>query len=368
MKKYLVITIFVCLLIVFVKYCFSNYDIVYNIDNYDIHTIYKNKRFYFEIKDNNITYNFDIYSKRKLNKAIIKKIKIINLDNYKCIYPVIKELDTYPLCYDINNNYLVDYNLIDDVLLDEYKTSSTIIEKPNKDFIYYNNLNSNEYIALWAYNGYIIMNDKKYNIIKLFNKDKYDNNLSYIIDDTIYMPNYNEEYEYTTLIALNLTSQKISKLKLNYKIDYDSYIVGNIKNNLYIFDNKSSVLYEINIKNGQTNIKSSNEKGYVKYENNKFIKCSKTEYKNDKIKYNINDTNYIYETNNKTYRYIKDNKKIKIKINDKEIIKVFEKDNNLFYILDDSFYIYSPIKGYNKIFYSYELSFNNSNSVFMYIK
>ena len=368
MKKNLLIILLISLLLILIKYYYSNYEINYNINSYEIYTKYNNSRFYFEIKDNKIVYNFDIYMRRKFNKMIIKDIKNINIDNYKCIYPVIDNINTYPLCYDLNNNYLIDYNLIDSELLDEYKISSSIIEKPNKDFIYYNNLNKNEFIALWVYNGYNIMHNKEYNFIKLFNKDRYDSSLSYIINDTIYMPNYDEEYEYISLISLNLTTQKTNKIKLDYKIDYDSYVVGNIKNNLYIFDNKSSILYEINVKNGKTNILSSNEKGYVKYENGKFIKCSKTEYKNDKIKFNKNKLNYKYDINKETYKYIKDNEKIKTKINNKEIINIYEKDNNLYYILEDSFYVYNPLIGNTKIFYNYELSFNNSNIVFMYIK
>ena len=69
-----------------------------------------------------------------------------------------------------------------------------------------------------------------------------------------------------------------------------------------------------------------------------------------------------------TYKYIKDNEKIKTKINNKELINIYEKDNNLYYILEDSFYAYNPLIGNTKIFYNYELSFNNLNTVFMYIK
>ena len=368
MKKKLLIILFISFVIILYKFYFSNYEISYNLNNYDIYTKYNNNRYYFEIKDNNITYNFDVYEKRKLSKVFINNIKKIEINDYDCIVPSIKTLDSYPLCYDKKNDFQIDYNLIDSELLDDYKINTSIIEKPNKDFIYYNNLNKNEYIALWTYNGYIIMNDKKYNIVKLFNKDKYDNTLAYIIDDTIYMPNYDQEYEYNSLIALNIVNQKSAKLNLNYSIDYDSYIVGNIKSKLYIFDNKSAILYEINTKNGETKIFSSNEKGYVKYENNKFVKCSKQEYKVDKIKFNNNDSIYTYEYKNGTLKYLKYNKNIKTKINNKEIINIFENNNNLYYILDNYCYLYNPKDGNSKVFYNYELSFNNANTVFMYIK
>ena len=50
------------------------------------------------------------------------------------------------------------------------------------------------------------------------------------------------------------------------------------------------------------------------------------------------------------------------------MIKIFANKNDLYYIQDNSFYKYNPLRGSIKIFYDYELSFNNSKSVFMYYK
>ena len=368
MKKILLYSIVICMLLILIKYHFSNYKIEYNVDNYSIKTDYKNNRFFFEIYNGNTIYNFDVYSKRNFSKTKIKNIKEINFSNYKCIYPVIKNIETYPLCYDENSSTLVDYNLIDAKELEEYKTESKTINKPNKNFVYYNNLSKNDFVALWTYKGYIIMNNNNYNMINLFQKDRYDNNLSYIIENTIYMPNYDEEYEYKNLVSLEITNQKISKIELDNYIDYDSYIVGNINNYLYIYDNKSSILYEINIKNGKTIIKGNNEIGFVKYENGKFISCSRNEYKNNKITFNKKNTNYNYEINESTYKSIKDNDSIKTKINDNEINVIYEKNNVIYYILEDGFYRYDPITGSSKIFYDYELTFNNTSMIYMYSK
>ena len=368
MKKIFIIIIMLSLILIIAKYYFSNYEIQYKLNNYNIYTKYKNKRFYFEISNNDIIYNFDIYANRTLNKTKIKDIKKISIEGYNCIYPIIEKMNTYPLCYDINFGELVDFNLIDDDALEEYKETTASVDKPNKDFVYYNNLGKNDYVALWNYKGFTIMNDSKYNIINIFNKDRYDNNLSYIINENIYMPNYDEQYEFKKIISLNIVTQKINYIDLNYTIDYDSYIVGNIKNKLYIFDNKNDILYEINSKNGKTTILSNNAKGYVKYYNGKFISCSKSEYKVDKITFINNNSLYNYEFNNGTYKMIKDNDKIKTKINNDNILKVYEKNNNLYYVLNDSFYIYNPLTGNNKVFYDYELSFNNTKSVFMYSK
>lgn len=368
MKKNLFLLIIISLVVILTKYYISNYKIEYKVNGYDVKTIYKDKRFYFEI-NKDITYNFDIYEKRKLSKTKISSIKEIEVPNYSCIMPIIKNIDTYPLCYNTETKEYVDYNLIDDDNLKEYKKTSNIEVKPNKDFEYYNILRSNEYIALWTYKGYIIMNGDSYKNVNIFKKDRYDNSLSYIIDNTIYMPNYDEEHEYSKLIKLNLETHKIESISLDKKIDFDSYIVGNIKNKLYIFDNKNSILYELNLKNSKLTIQGSIEKGFVKYKDGEWITCSKTEYKINKIKINgSNNSNYIYTINNGLYKQTKENKNITTKITNNISNIIYEYNNDIYYIYEDGLYLYNPLKGNNKVFYNYELNFNKDNTIFMYIK
>ena len=365
MKKSLIIVIIICSLVIVLKYRFSNYDITYKVDNYNIKTVYKNKRFYYEINDNENTYNFDIYSSRSFNKNMISSIKEISDESFKCIYPVIKGKNTYPLCY-LNGVY-TDYNLIDSELLSEYKKEKIDISKPSKDFVYHNNLSSDEYVALWNYKGYIVMNDKQYKNVDLFTKDKYDNSLAYIIDDSIYMANNDEEHEFTKLIKLNLRTLEKDEIKIGHNVDFDSYIVGNIKNKLYLFDNKYSILYEIDVKKKKVEIIGNNEKGYVKYENGNFITCSKSEYKVNKIKINNKKSNYTYSDDG-IYKAYNDNKKILLKINNNTNKIVKENYDDIYYQYKDNFYKYNPYNGSELIFYNYELTFNSENTIFVYNK
>ena len=367
MNKKFVYIIILFLIVAFLKYRFSNYNIEYKIDNFQIKTIYKNKRFYYEINDGNKVYNFDIYKNRSFGKTKISKIETISDETFNCIYPTIKDISTYPLCY-VSDVY-TDFNLIDSELLETYKEEEIEPEKSNKDFIYYNNLTDDEYIALWNYKGYIIMNGKSFNNVELFNSDKYDNSLAYLINDTIYMPNNDEEHEYTSLVALNIKTRSTDLIELGHSIDFDSYVVGNVDKYLYIFDNKYSVLYEINTKNHKVDILSNNEKGFVKYENGKFVTCSKNEYKVDKIKYNKETkSNYTYLTSTGLYKTIKDNKNIKQKIINNDVNIINENNNEIYYQFEDSFYRYNPIYGSKKVFYNYELTFNSNNTIFVYIK
>jgi hypothetical protein len=117
MKKKISMVFIFLLLIIVVKYFTSNYEINYKIDNHKVKTVYKDKRYYITIDDK---YDFDVLSKRGLSKLKIKKIIEIDDDNLKCVYPVIKNIKTNPLCY--YNDIYTDYNLIDNELLNEYKT------------------------------------------------------------------------------------------------------------------------------------------------------------------------------------------------------------------------------------------------------
>lgn len=364
MKKKLVIFVLTSITLLFIKYYTSDYTIKYQVNNYDVLTIYKDNRLYFEITKDKEIYNFDIYTKRNLSKTIIKDIKIIKDETINCIYPIIKDYKTYPLCYE--NGIYKDYNLIESELLTKYQKNKESTEKEKNDFEYYNQLNKNQYVALWNYNGYIIMNDKTYKNIEIFNKDTYDNTNAHIVNETIYMQNYDQEYEYSELIALNIKTHKTSKIEIGYNIDSNSYIVGNIGKYLYIYDDKHSVLYEINIKKQETKIISNNEIGYKKYNGEEFVKCSKSEYKVDKIKYDFDDSNYIYKYNEGLYKKINENQ-IEQLINNNDVKIIKEYHNDLFYSYENNFYIYNPLEGSRRVFYNYELKFNNNNNIFVYI-
>ena len=70
MKKSTLISIFIAVILLFIKYYTSDYNIEYTVDKYDVITRYKDNRLYYEIKNENEIYNFDIYMKRNLSKTM----------------------------------------------------------------------------------------------------------------------------------------------------------------------------------------------------------------------------------------------------------------------------------------------------------
>lgn len=357
MRKILVAFCTICLTLIIYKYNFSDYSLEYKINNYSIKTIYSDNRLYYEI-DNK--YNFDVYKNSYFKKYLISDIRVLDVSDYECILPVIDGIDTYPLCYKDGN--MISYYLIDSDVLSEYKKyydNSTL-----KVFDYYNNLS--DYSAIWNYKGYYILHSNNYYNIELFNNDKYDNSLSFIYNDVIYTPNYEEDHTFSSFVTLNIKSRKVSKIDLSYDIDYDSYIVGLYENNIYLFDNKYSILYEFNPRKEKLSIKGSNSKGYTRFENGNEVSCSKSEYKVNKIK---------YDSDNSIYKYIKDdtgvyriinNSSIRTYISFDDIKIIYKVRNSIYYIYKDSVYKYNDISGSEKIVTYSELEFNNDNMIFMY--
>ena len=362
MKKKLFIIFLILTLLVTIKYFISDYKIVYILDNHKVETTYKDSRFYISIDDK---FNFDIYKKRGISKLKIKKIKVIESDNLICLYPEIKNINTYPLCY-YNEEY-VDYKLINNEVLNEYKTIQEFESDGN--FYFNNSLTKKEYVYLWNYKGFYQMNNDKLETLDLFKEGKYDNSLMYKIDDKIIFPNYDQEYEFNELYVLDMLNGKMNKIESKYDISYNSYIVGNIGRILYLFDIKESYLYEIDTKRLTIRLVGSEELGYFKYEGDKKVDVNVTEYKNRNIKYNNEiESNYKYEiVDNKLYKsYIEDD--LKLKIFEGNSIKIIgEYKDILYFVSEDKFYKYTP-KELVKVFNYFELNFNENNIIYTYNK
>lgn len=360
MKKKIAIVFLFLILLIIIKYFFSNYKTTYFLDNHKIITTYKNKRYYINI-DNK--YNFDIYKKRGIFKFKIKNIKTIEYENLKCLYPEIKNVKTYPLCY-YKGEY-VDYKLINDEVLNKYKEQKKY--DSNGNFYFNNNLTSREYVYLWNYKGFYQMNNNVLETLDLFNEGKYDNSLMYQIGNKILFPDYNQEYEFNRFYLINMTNNKISEIKSKYEISYNSYIVGNIQKKVYLFDIKKLNLYEIDLKRLNIRLIGSEDLGYYKYENGKEILVTSNEYKNKSIDYKQKIiSNYKYEiVNDKLYKsYLEEKLKMKI-FEGKNIRIIGEYKDVLYFVSEDKFYKYTPNE-LSKVFNYFELNFNENNIIYIY--
>ena len=79
MRKVLLYSIIILFIVIVLKYSLSSYKIEYNVSGFNIKETYKNKRFYFEIKDKDKIYNFDIYANRKITKTLMFQLCLTTL-------------------------------------------------------------------------------------------------------------------------------------------------------------------------------------------------------------------------------------------------------------------------------------------------
>lgn len=380
-RNIMIIILTILVIILIIRYVTINYSITYNVDNYTIKEYYKNNRMYFEIQDNSeyksglddviysFTYNFDMSMKRKLFKKMINRVEKVEHDDEVCIYPNIKGKKTYPLCY--KNGEQTSYYLMENNEMKDFINSLGINEsnEPSLDtFKFYNNLSKNEYIAVYKYNGFYILNDDKIKSINLFDKDRYDNTPCIRVDNYLILPE-EAEYEFKKFIVIDLKTNKYTYIEGNQDISFDSIFLGYIKKKVYLLDNKNSKEYEIDLKEKEIKLIGDYEKGFRVYRDGKLKTGMISELK-ENIGFGNEEviSNYEYKViDNKLYKMFKDNQDIKTVLYNKEVNIIKEYDNELFFLDNDTLYKYNPLSGIKIILKNEEINYNQTNFIYIYI-
>ena len=371
MKKKIILIVFGVLIVLFlVKYFVSNYNIKYDINNYDISESYENGKYYFEVTNDNLSFNMLFYNKRKLSKKLLKEISVFEGENYNCVDVKSIFYEHYPVCYDRDNN-LIHYSLITDNDIKNYLNDLGIIQSTeveyDDEFYFTNSLNSGEYIAVWKYDGFYWLDENGVKSIDIFDKDRYSNNLSYLYDEILFLPNYDEDLFFTEFILFDITDGSYKLYSTDYEISYDAYIAGTNKNNIYLFDRKNDNLYEINVKKGKIECVGNKENGFVKYENGKKADATLKEYDEKYIMYfDVLYNNIVVDGLNYYFSY---NDNIITEFMSEEDFSVVHINNNdIYYISNDNLYVFNPIRGHKLLLHYFELNFNDNNRIFTYNK
>ena len=365
MKRYIVLILFLLSLIVIIFYLKADYSIDYKINKIKVMEKFENNRYYFFI-DNK--YQLDVYSKRKFNKKLITNIKRVKDNNEECLILTSKKLEVYPLCY--KDNKQISYDLIESKKLKKYfNAKENIKEDKDKSFEFFNNLDSNTYIAVWKYNGFYIMNEDEINTLNILKDDRYSNDLSVIAEKYIFLPDYDSEHVFNAYYKVDITKNKYKKIEIPFDIDYDSYILGTNEEFIYIYDKKYKTEYEINIKKDKVKVIGNEEDGYIKYTNGKESKTSWSKLDSGKIKFTFNkDSNYTYKVNNNLTMKMKENNKLETIIYDKKVDYIDEYQNHVYFLDGEYLYDFIPYYGSKKIARNFEWNFNKDNTIFIFNK
>ena len=203
MKKKLVIVLTLVLVIVVIKYFTGNYTITYKVGDYSIKEVVKDSDIYVEVTDKDgVIYNFLKTGNRNITKKMVSKIT----SEDGCIKP--------------NGFYYVCNS---DTL--EVKDLGVSYVKNLKDFNFNGNLNSNEHVLIWKYDGFYYLNGSEYKTINIFKKDRYSNDLMVIKDKYLVFPNYSEEYMFDGFIIMDVSTGKYKEFSTNFSISYESEYV-----------------------------------------------------------------------------------------------------------------------------------------------
>ena len=291
----------------------KNYKNSYNVDGYNITEKYdkKDKIYSFILQNENGDYVYAVkdkyYNKHRQISKIIKENNLLKIKTY--------DIDDFYINIDIY----------------EYKAN------------YY----------IWNYTGFININKKNKEIIKLFEKDLYDIDLVYTFDNYILVADYSNKYYFNKMHLLNTSNNKIKVVNLDSNVYFNSYFLGKHKKYIYLYDMQENIEYKINpFKNFIQNT------SYGIYDNNSWKKISKNKLDKGNVSFIIKK-DFYYQLDNEILYYVTPVNRIKI--TDMKVSKIVKSDdNNCYFISNDSMY-YADKNNISKLLSYSEWNFNYSN-------
>ena len=362
----LVIFIFlIALTIIFSIFSTKSYSTEYSIFEYDISENYdkEKKVYYFEIIRDELIYPFIYKSEYQKDRKLIKDIKEYKEDDYICLTIHSSIVNTTPLCS--YKKQLIDYHLVPETIKEKI---STYLKQPFQTEIKESNYeiyNTEDNLFIWAYKGFNYINNGKIKLIKFFEEDIYEIPLATKINNLLFIPDYEQKYNFNKVYIINLDTLEVDEWKLKYEISYDSYVAGTNDISIYIIDKKNKIEYELVPERKKMRILATKSQQATIYENGIARKepmsklVTKEQYFNYRGYYNYiveNDTLYMTHLDNT----------IKTKVSEQKITSlVYTYDDNAYYLVNDTLYRYNLKYGETKLMKYSEWSINYKNLIFI---
>lgn len=363
----LIIIISIILLIFIIKLNLKkSYSIDYKIDEFNITENYSktDKVYFFKITYEEQTFSLMSSIKYQRKNKIIKEIEPYTEGETTCLKVMSEDTTLSTVC--TQNSEQIDSHLITDYLKEqlEINEESENVHYENDKYKIYNNEHE---LLIWQYKGfdYFENNLKDHNFLELFSKDIYSVPLTAIINDYLFIPDYEQNYVFNKAFVINLKKQKIEEWELDYDISYDSYILGVNEKSIYLVDKKSKIEYElVPHKQKMRIVGTVNKKGII-YQNGKAEKVSLTKLVNENQKFTYkHKINYHLEDGTLYKTYLEDDNKIKIS-NEKVDKIILTREDDIYYLSKDTIYKYNEIKKERKLIEYSELEFNSDSLIFI---
>ncbi len=333
-KKVLTVIIIILLMSVAVIYFYykeKSYEYEYKIDEFTIVEKYDvDKSYYIYNIEGKETYKFNINENYIPGKKHITKITESN----NCL-EIKGSLEFYVICKtDEELTYSFNYVMKNQKHEDSF------------DNIKIYDTNSYSFL-LWNYKNFIRINDEDIEEINIFEDDIYNPSLIVNLGQKLFIPNYDEEYYFSSYYTIDFKSGDINEIKIASEINFDFAYTNYEDGILNIYDKKNNKEFIITIKNGE--IKTKNQ---IEYSNNEL-----------ESKYpNLNTSFYSIVNNNLQYK-IGDYKIILDDINIDKII--YQQNNEVVFLSATKLYHFSLSKGITLLLENPEWEFNNENLIYI---
>ena len=195
----------------------------------------------------------------------------------------------------------------------------------------------------------------------MFSKDIYNLNLIYQYDNYLLIPDYEQDYIFDKIYVINTEKAQKSTINLRFETYFDSYFLGNYKNDVYLYDLKNNQEYYIDIKKGK--IYKTENKILV---NNEWQKISSQTFQKEKPTFTKDKAITYIINNNKLYEKIYNSNNLYL-VSNREVKQIVKVDNlDVYYISSDTLYKYNPIDGEKALLRYSEWNFNYKNMVFIF--
>lgn len=406
-RKVFRIVLLVCLILIII-YIFKNFkdehsiDYILTTDNNSYRIVEKynfkdSDRYFFSIIDRgNTKYLFTTSNGFGKKKKVITDIKLYEKGSLKCILPIYENESVGQLICNQDGLQVSYFHLLDssneeiNTLLefaskDGFKviddSKSDIKEKVDNYYFYRNNILDNVVFTMWFYKGFYVIDSNDIVRKEYFNRDKYENNLSLLVDNKYIFVNSDKgSLDYDEILMYDIDSGKTKSINLDGVISNNSYFNGVYDDLIYLTDINNKLQYTIDLNEGKVKTIGSRKEKFVRIYDNKLDKVSTKEFFSKKIYFDEvdisnelekfdatsvkvdNDIYYYIDSNNTVYMVYRDYMNVPILLFNLESISEWKVNNgSIIATSGDTLYYYDDVFGLRKILVNSELKYNYKN-------
>lgn len=352
----------VCFLIGIVVFLPKSYQNEYVVDGIKVLEQYDKKRnsYFFTFETDQFQYITTFQKDYTRKKQQVLGIELFTEQDETCLKIKSDTLYFTPLCE--RKKEQITYHLASEAMKahfdEEYFPSAPKVSLKNEKLEVFSTLSHTYYI--YNYKGFYKVQDQGITSISLFSKDVYDAPLITQVNDFLVIPDYEQNFYFQKVYFLNMQTGEVIPVEFKESIYFDSVILGAYENSLYLLDKHEKIEWKLDVKKRSLEKVSHGELGKIYQEEWKEKSINRILEDHDTFQYS---KNISYFSKEGIYANILDKRILVSSLKPKKI--VFEFGDEVFYIVDDSFYAYSNYYGETLLMKSFEWNFNYKNMIFV---